>query len=397
MSDILNWSDLSPKRFEEFCADVLWALGFKNVRHLGASGDRGRDILCEREIIYDEQLSEHFTWLVQCKHTLRLDKASLANDLAAAVQHRPDVWWLMTSARVSPDLHDYLTNQSRVGIQPFRVSYLDSELLTRLCIRFPALIEKFLPRVAKNREHAAREAMSLMARRSYADAATLLMNSEHIEWCRSQYLLACCLAQSAAKGGQKVALKQAWKHLAEAINRNYLAYLHAKCGWPLDRCRTQVLDDAELAPLLRSNERKFYKLIGYSTKESSGGCLTGNASVCTPAGERLVETLHAGDIVTTSVAGGEVFVGRVVRMRTTTSDALIKLNDNLSVTPSQPVHTAIGWKLAGELQIGDFLTSIHGPEVLTDICGTSSNTVYNLTIEPYHQFYANGLLVHNKI
>ena len=73
-----------------------------------------------------------FSWVVQCKHTSRLDKASIAKDLAAALEHRPDVWWLMTSASVSPDFPDFLTKQSRAGLQPFRVGYLDGRLLSRI-------------------------------------------------------------------------------------------------------------------------------------------------------------------------------------------------------------------------------------------------------------------------
>ena len=401
MSETLEWSELSPRRFEEFCADVLWALGFTNVRRIGASGDRGRDILCEREIAYSEQFSDRFSWLVQCKHTPRLDKASLAKDLAAAIEHRPDVWWLMTSAHISPSFHDYLTNQSRFGLVPFRIGYVDGRLLSRLCVRFPSLVEKFLPRVAENRERTARAAMALMSQRRYADAAAKLSNSRYANWCRSQYLLACCFAQASARSRNKVKLDRAWAYLSQAIGRNYLTYAHAKFGWPLNRCRMQVFEDVELRPLRVHNEGKFRKTIGYSKDSGgggkSGGCFPGNVAISTAAAHSPIRSLHPGDVVTSFWGTVAPVTSVVSHVRTKRATVLLKLNRRLLITPSQPIHTASGWRLAGDLQIGDILTRTGGPELLRDIeSHESTASVYELTVEPHHQFYACDYLVHNK-
>jgi intein/homing endonuclease len=74
------------------------------------------------------------------------------------------------------------------------------------------------------------------------------------------------------------------------------------------------------------------------------------------------------------------------------------INKRLTMSKAQPIHTANGWGTAENLQIGDLLTTIGGPELLTDVSSTSGSVVvYNITVEPYHQFYANGFLVHNKI
>lgn len=69
---------LTDIEFEEFCFDLLIALGFVNVSWRKGAGldtataDRGRDIQCER--IYKDGIDnsvEVETWFVQCKHHLR--------------------------------------------------------------------------------------------------------------------------------------------------------------------------------------------------------------------------------------------------------------------------------------------------------------------------------------
>ena len=400
MVDAIDWSALSPKRFEEFCVEALWTLGFLNVRQIGGSGDRGRDILCEREVTYIEQFSERFSWVVQCKHTTRLGKASIAKDLAAALEHRPDVWWLMTSASVSPDFHDFLTKQSRAGLQPFRVGYLDGHLLSRLCVRFPVLIDKFLPHVAKNREHTAISAMSIMSKRQYADAATLLLNSEHLNWCRAQYLLACCFAQSAANGDKRhTALRQAWTYLTQAVKKNYLAYLHAKFGWPLDRCRTQIFGDPELATLRARDERKFRRIIGHAEEESGGGCFPAEVTVSTLDNAVSICAVKVGDLVKSlATTAGASTAGRITAIRRNDASLIAMINGRLAATSSQPIHTSTGWKEVRELQVGDLLSTMQGPEFLSRIVWRrATEPVYDLTVEPNHQYYVNGFLVHNKI
>jgi hypothetical protein len=242
--------------------------------------------------------------------------------------------------------------------------------------------------------------MSLMSGERYADAATLLINSRHINWCRSHYLLACCFAQSAARDKHKTTFDQAWTHLTQAIGKNYLTYLHAKFGWPLDRCRMQVLEDSELTPLRARNEKKFRKIIGQgdATGGGSGGCFPASVAVYTPDGPKPIGRLRVGDVVTSVDANIRSLFGKVSAVRKTNSNLIFTLNGSLDTTPLQPVHTLAGWKTAEQLQVGDLLSSTRGPELLTSVvCRASSTVVYSLTVEPFHQFYAEGLLVHNKI
>ena len=63
-----DWEDLSALEFEQLCADLVEAMGFTNVRLVGGSSDRGRDIVCEREFQYSPGFSDRFQWAIQCKH-----------------------------------------------------------------------------------------------------------------------------------------------------------------------------------------------------------------------------------------------------------------------------------------------------------------------------------------
>jgi hypothetical protein len=69
----------------------------------------------------------------------------------------------------------------------------------------------------------------------------------------------------------------------------------------------------------------------------------------------------------------------------------------LVVTSSHPVATDDGWIEAGELRRGQEAVGRLGTAEITRIDRTISMTwVYDLTVEPHPNFFANDILVHNK-
>jgi len=48
-ASFLNLLSLSPEEFEEFCADLLKRMGYRDVRWVGGSGDMGLDVICSDE------------------------------------------------------------------------------------------------------------------------------------------------------------------------------------------------------------------------------------------------------------------------------------------------------------------------------------------------------------
>lgn len=158
-------------------------------------------------------------------------------------------------------------------------------------------------------------------------------------------------------------------------------------------------------------------------------CLTGDSLVATPSGEKRLEDVVVGDVVvcydeTTGQLAQRLVTKTWARdkrvvMRITTAAGVIRC------TANHPVMTARGWVQAGQLRLTDKLVSIaalHAEdrddlavavpgkifgETCQPVCPTSyvpllrierladAEQVFDLEVEGCHNFFANGLLVHN--
>jgi hypothetical protein len=77
----------------------------------------------------------------------------------------------------------------------------------------------------------------------------------------------------------------------------------------------------------------------------------------------------------------------------------LRINGNLlEVTPNHPLYINGRWTAAGRARLGDHLLSIDGSTVHIISIEKSHHCVpvYNLEVEQFHDYYANGMLVHNK-
>lgn len=61
--------NMSPERFEEFCKELLWLDGFKNVTLNAKGADGGCDLTADKSYPIAHGREHTISWLVQCKHT----------------------------------------------------------------------------------------------------------------------------------------------------------------------------------------------------------------------------------------------------------------------------------------------------------------------------------------
>ncbi len=155
-----------------------------------------------------------------------------------------------------------------------------------------------------------------------------------------------------------------------------------------------------------------------------GECFSGGTHIATPSGERNIEDIQTGDFVYSyDPARGGVALGRVVKtfvhpdsetgtvktqggavLRTTANHPFFKLGadygegaDRLMSTPFELDITR-----ADMLSQSDTLLTLDRGGVFPQAVASaflsigSQETVYNFTVEPYHTYFAEGVLVHNK-
>ncbi len=130
-------------------------------------------------------------------------------------------------------------------------------------------------------------------------------------------------------------------------------------------------------------------------------CIVEGTPIDTPSGSCKIEDLREGDPVWTRAPSGELQVGRVKTVHTTWSMAqrMIVLLDGttLNATAQHPVATETGWKPAGQLEAGDSVWSRDGWRKVATVTNTGGLVrVFDLEVEPNPNFFANGVLVHNK-
>lgn len=395
-----HWKKLTPDGFEALCADLLRALDFKNVRRLGGSGDKGRDLLCEREIDYGAGLSDRFAWVVQCKHYPQgLSKGVLLNDLAAAKEHRFDIWWLMTSAQLSPATVDWLHAAGRRDF-PFRIDYLDRAKIDPIVSRFPSLVSTYFPDALTTSLLAIKKAMDLMTDELYREAIDLLTGADVDLNPHASYLLACSYSRLAGGSGPNKAdlLADAFASLETAEKRGLLAYFEETRAWPAAKSLAEIHEDPDLAALLQADRERFEAIFPESSLER-GGCFPADTMIELRDGGLLpIAWIRPGDRVLAVQSKDQRVDSEVVAVHRSHAVVLVEVNHRLRTSLRQRLHRGTDWLPAARVAPGDLVTTASGPELVT---ATVKNTVaktqvYELILDGPPSFYAEGYLVHNK-
>ncbi|WP_162943669.1 restriction endonuclease [Arthrobacter celericrescens] len=124
----LDFEPLTPTDFEEFCFDLMSAVGFINVDWRkgtplpSSPSDSGRDIVGLREH-YDVDGHKYTeTWFVDCKHYKRgVPPDALQGTLAWAQAERPAVVLFIASGYLTNGAKDWLATYMRENRPAFRI------------------------------------------------------------------------------------------------------------------------------------------------------------------------------------------------------------------------------------------------------------------------------------
>lgn len=130
---IVDWSRISPERFEQLCTEIIGSEGFYNVRRLGQSGDRGRDVLAQKQSQLLQGSIEIQQWVIQCKRYVNsnLSIRELGEELTKVRMHSPDYYAIMLTNTLNPNVHDWLDgvkNQYPFKILIFDIDWLEKQL-----------------------------------------------------------------------------------------------------------------------------------------------------------------------------------------------------------------------------------------------------------------------------
>lgn len=132
-----------------------------------------------------------------------------------------------------------------------------------------------------------------------------------------------------------------------------------------------------------------------------GGCIAKGSRIATPNGDVWIENVCVGDAVLTRGPTGNIETGVVVRRRELTVDSCLNLvlasGKRIAATAEHPFATPSGWRNAGALRAGDAIVTRDGVETLAEVSTLRASVqVYDLTVQPNPNFFANDILVHNK-
>src|ERR1043166_7178419 len=130
-------------------------------------------------------------------------------------------------------------------------------------------------------------------------------------------------------------------------------------------------------------------------------CITEGTLVETPDGPRAIETLSPGDAVWSLTPSGRRVVGRVrgadSAWRWYTFH--VQLADGCAVraTSSHPLAVPAGWARVEAVEIGGSVRCVHGwTTVASKEVKRELVRVWDLEVDPNPNFFAGGVLVHNK-
>lgn len=144
-----------------------------------------------------------------------------------------------------------------------------------------------------------------------------------------------------------------------------------------------------------------YEGITSTGAEGGGGCFAGETLVTMADGtKKRIDQVVVGDEVSTFISSDskELTAAKVTGTHQVKVAGYLILNGTLKITPEHKLLVNNQWKTAGEIEVGDTLLSDQGSEIkITSIEWVRGKfTVYNLTVEKFHTFFANDTYVHNE-
>lgn len=128
-------------------------------------------------------------------------------------------------------------------------------------------------------------------------------------------------------------------------------------------------------------------------------CFVAGTSISIANGFKFIEDICVGDNVISYDEDLEIKeISTVTKTFKHISDRYLVINDYLKVTPNHPIFLDGIWVNAGDLVIGDILSGEYLSVEIESIVSVDEETeTFNLEVEPNHTYYADGILVHNKM
>ncbi len=178
--------------------------------------------------------------------------------------------------------------------------------------------------------------------------------------------------------------------------------------WAVDKAIFE-LSDSKLGNIFNTfwNERgdttqedhSLEGIVAYSAE--GGGCfLSGTKILMSDGKEKNIEDVKVGDYVLTytSDSSKKLVKAKVLATQKAVDPGYLIINGNLKVTPDHIIMANGVWREAGSVQFGDELLSSNGDKVKVYSIEWQRGKVdvYNLTVDKYHTYFANGLYVHNQ-
>ena len=148
----IDWNRISPDRFEQLCTDIIRSEGFYNIRRMGGSGDRGRDILAQKQTQLFFGSKETQKWIVQCKRLVKTNLSidDLSSELNKVRMHRIDYYLVILSNTLKPSLVDWIE-----GIRKdytFKIIINDIDWLESQLKREPSLYKYYFENNQRNEQ-----------------------------------------------------------------------------------------------------------------------------------------------------------------------------------------------------------------------------------------------------
>lgn len=138
--------------------------------------------------------------------------------------------------------------------------------------------------------------------------------------------------------------------------------------------------------------------ISIETAES-GGCFVAGTTVLMQDGtQKNIEDVREGDaVLTRTEISNELVTARVSKTHAVDVPGYFVINGTLHVTGEHVIWTNNTWKAVYDLRIGDVFVNSDQQEIIVEsIEWVKRNvTVYNIEVEEYHAYFANGIFVHN--
>lgn len=131
-----------------------------------------------------------------------------------------------------------------------------------------------------------------------------------------------------------------------------------------------------------------------------GGCFTAGTQILMADGHtKPIEKIKTGDsILTRTENNSQLIQAKVSATYTAQDNGYVIINGTLQVTPDHILRVNDSWSTAGSVQIGDFLIGADGHKIKVTSYEyqRSQQKVYNLEVDKYHTFFADGFYVHNQ-